>query len=114
MNLDYQFTKQLGAFVSLGYGHTRYYKRNTLYKNQFIGEIGLSLSYNRNNHADHKELNLLEDILTDSTNNDIYALPPVKRPWVAAAQTAIINVGVFSWNRFHKHADYSYITLNSV
>lgn len=114
VNLDYQFTKQLGAFVSLGYGHTRYYKRNTLYKNQLIGEIGLSLSYTRNNHADHKELSLLEDILTDSTNNDIYALPPVKRPWVAAAQTAIINVGVFSWNRFHKHADYSYITLNSV
>lgn len=114
LNIDYQITKNLGAFASLGYGHTRYYKRNTLYKNQLIGEIGLSLSYNRNNNADHNTPSFLEEILTDTTHNDIYAPPLVKRPWVAVAQVGIINVGVFSWNRFHKHTDYSYITLNSV
>ena len=102
------------SFGSIGYGHTPYYKRHPPLKNQMVGEIRLGLAYTPNPPYDRNHPSLLEDILTDSTNNDIYALPPVKRPWVAAAQTAIINVGVFRGNRFHKHADYSYLTFNSL
>lgn len=50
VNIDYQINKSLGAFVSTGYGNTRYYGSHELYKQQFIIQGGISVRYNK-----HKE-----------------------------------------------------------
>lgn len=47
INLDWQLGRTLGAFVSAGYGDTRYYHHSRRYRSRPIIEAGLSLKYNR-------------------------------------------------------------------
>ena len=47
VNLDWQLGRTLGAFVSAGYGDTRYYCHSRRYRDRAIIEAGLSLKYNR-------------------------------------------------------------------
>lgn len=47
LNIDYQLGRTLGAFVSAGYGDTRYYSNSHRYRNRAIIEAGVSLKYNR-------------------------------------------------------------------
>ena len=47
INLDWQLGRTLGAFVSAGYGDTRYYCHSRRYRDRAIIEAGLSLKYNR-------------------------------------------------------------------
>jgi hypothetical protein len=48
VNADYRIGEFLGAFVSLGYGDTRYYHHADEYRNRAIVEAGLSLRYHHN------------------------------------------------------------------
>lgn len=43
LNADYSFNRYLGAFVSAGYGNTRYYHRSRLYRQRFIAEAGIAV-----------------------------------------------------------------------
>ena len=43
LNLDYQLWHKVGLFVSTGYGNTRYYYKDRLYKHEFILEGGITL-----------------------------------------------------------------------
>ena len=45
MNIDYRLGKTLGTFLSVGYGDTRYYYHAQHYRNRFLAEAGLSLSF---------------------------------------------------------------------
>lgn len=47
VNVDWQLGRTLGAFVSAGYGDTRYYSHSRRYRDRAIVEAGLSLKYNR-------------------------------------------------------------------
>lgn len=40
INADYQLTKRLGVFASVGWGVTRYYNRNETYRNRPLVELG--------------------------------------------------------------------------
>lgn len=46
-NIDYQLKRNLGVFLSTGYGNTRHYGSHHLYKNQFLLEGGIALRYNK-------------------------------------------------------------------
>lgn len=45
MNLDLQINRTIGAFVSVGYGDTRYYRHSRRYRDRAIFEAGLSFGY---------------------------------------------------------------------
>lgn len=47
LNLDYQIGRTAGAFVTVGYGDTRYYHHSRRYRDRAIIEAGVSLRYNR-------------------------------------------------------------------
>lgn len=47
LNLDYLIGRTLGAFVSAGYGDTRYYYHSHRYRDRAIIEAGVSLRYQR-------------------------------------------------------------------
>ena len=114
VNLDCQITPRVGAFASVGYGHTRYYSPNSIYKNEWMGQIGVSLAYRRNQAMHSTERHWLANTLQDTLSEQRMALPEHKRPWLAAAEAAGINVLVFSHNRFISNADYAHISLNSI
>lgn len=47
INLDYAIGRTLGAFVTAGYGDTRYYYHSHRYRHRPIFEAGLTLNYNK-------------------------------------------------------------------
>ena len=42
LNVDYQLTRIIGAFASVGYGNTRYYNHARLYRDRMLAELGLT------------------------------------------------------------------------
>lgn len=42
VNVDYQLTRIIGAFASVGYGNTRYYNHARLYRDRMLAELGLT------------------------------------------------------------------------
>ena len=42
LNVDYQLTRIIGAFASVGYGNTRYYDHAKLYRQRMLAELGLT------------------------------------------------------------------------
>ena len=113
LNADYQITKKLGAFVSVGWGLTRYYDRNETYRNRPLVELGLTYRQPRDQHDswklawDEKRKSL---VFADST----MALPVKKRYWQAAAEATGINIGVQLFDRYALNSDFAQTTLNSL
>jgi hypothetical protein len=113
INADYQISRKLGAFASVGWGVTRYYDRNETYRNRPLVELGITFRQPRNQHdtwmhaweAKRKTL-----VFTDST----MALPVKKRYWRAAAEATAINVGVQLFDRWALNSDFAQTTLNSL
>ena len=113
LNADYQITKKLGAFASVGWGLTRYYDRNETYRNRPLVELGLTYRQPRDQHDswklawDEKRKSL---VFADST----MALPVKKRYWQAAAEATGINIGVQLFDRYALNSDFAQTTLNSL
>ena len=113
LNADYQITKKLGAFASVGWGLTRYYDRNETYRNRPLVELGLTYRQPRDQHDswklawDEKRKSLA---FADST----MALPVKKRYWQAAAEATGINIGVQLFDRYALNSDFAQTTLNSL
>lgn len=113
INADYQISKKIGAFASVGWGVTRYYDRNETYRNRPLVELGITYRQPRNQHDSwmraweekHSKL-----VFTDST----MALPVKKRYWQAAAEATAINVGVQMFDRWALNSDFAQTTLNSL
>ena len=42
LNVDYQLTRIIGAFASVGYGNTRYYNHARLYRHRMLAELGFT------------------------------------------------------------------------
>ena len=113
INADYQITKTLGAFASVGWGLTRYYDRNETYRNRPLVELGLTYRQLRDQHDSWKrawEEKRKALVFADST----MALPVKKRYWQAAAEATGINIGVQLFDRYGLNSDFAQTTLNSL
>ena len=113
INADYQISRKLGAFVSVGWGLTRYYDRNETYRNRPLVEMGLTYRQARDQHDSWKrawEEKRRAIVFADST----MALPVKKRYWQAAAEATAINVGVQLFDRYALKSDFAQTTLRTL
>ena len=113
INADYQISRKLGAFASVGWGLTRYYDRNETYRNRPLIEMGLTYRQARDQHDSWKrawEEKRRAIVFADST----MALPVKKRYWQAAAEATAINVGVQLFDRYALKSDFAQTTLRTL
>ena len=113
INADYQISRKLGAFASVGWGLTRYYDRNETYRNRPLVEMGLTYRQARDQHDSWKrawEEKRRAIVFADST----MALPVKKRYWQAAAEATAINVGVQLFDRYALKSDFAQTTLRTL
>jgi hypothetical protein len=113
INADYQISRKLGAFASVGWGLTRYYDRNETYRNRPLVEMGLTYRQARDQHDSWKrawEEKRRAIVFADST----MALPVKKRYWQAAAEATAINVGVQLFDRYALKTDFAQTTLRTL
>ena len=113
INADYQLTKRLGVFASVGWGVTRYYNRNETYRNRPLVELGMTLCQPRNRH------NTLKAAFGEGRDSLMYgdstmALPGKKHPWWALAEVTGINVGVQLFDRYVTREDFAQTTLRTI
>lgn len=110
LNADYQLNKTIGLYASVGYGDTHYYSHNRHYKNEFIGQLGLTFRYRRSSSASEP----LERRFNDAEAYEQHDGRTVKRPWLAVAEAAGINVFVHCFDRFVLNEDFAKTTLRSI
>ena len=113
INADYQITKRLGAFASVGWEETRYYNHNKSYHSRPLVELGLTLRQARDQHDTWKrawEERVSSIVYSDPT----MALPVKKRYWLAAAEVTGINVGVHLFDRFVIKSDFAQTTFKTL
>ena len=113
INADYRINEKYGAFVSAGWGLTRYYDRNETYRNRPLVELGLTYRQPRNKHDSWKrawEEKRNSFVASDST----LALPVKKRYWQAAAEVTGINIGVQLFDRYALNSDFAQTTLRTL
>lgn len=110
VNADYQINRLLGAFVSVGYGNTRYYSHNASYRHRPILEAGLSMRYNYRTRTSpvRKERVFIED------DDSLCSWPGKKKPWLAAAEATGINVFVHTFDRFVLNEEFAQTTLHTI
>lgn len=113
INADYQLGKYLGAFVSVGYGDTRYYSHNRHYRNRPLIEAGLTIRHQRSQPQDIFDIRRNDDDIMDRTDS-IMALPLKPKPWRAAVEATGINVFVHCFDRFVLGEEFAKTTLNSI
>lgn len=113
INADYQLGKYLGAFVSVGYGDTRYYSHNRHYRNRPLIEAGLTIRHQRSQPQDIFDIRRNDDDIMDRSDS-IMALPLKPKPWRAAVEATGINVFVHCFDRFVLGEEFAKTTLNSI
>ena len=112
-NVDYQISRRIGAFASVGWGITRYYDRNETYRNRPLFEMGMTFRQPRDQRdtwGPAWEEKRAAIVYGDST----MALPVKKRYWQAAAEVTGINVGVQLFDRWALKSDFAQTTLRSI
>lgn len=113
INADYQISKRIGAFASVGWGLTRYYNRNETYRNRPLIELGLTLRSQRD--QDNNWSGIWEDKRKSYSATDSTMVLPVKKHyWQAAAEVTGINVGVQLFDRYVAKSEFAQTTLNSI
>ncbi len=110
INADYQINRFLGAFVSVGYGNTRYYSHNASYRHRPIFEAGLSMRYRYRTRLSPvpKSRVYIEE------GDSLCLWPGKKKPWLAAAEVTGINVMVHSFDRFALNEEFAQTTLHTI
>ena len=113
INADYQITKRLGVFASVGWGITRYYDHNETYRNRPLAELGLTLRQPRHEHDTWKAV--WEKKRANQENNDsTMVMPGKKHPWRALAEVTGINAGVQLFDRFVTKVDFAQTTMRTI
>lgn len=112
LNADYQLTDNVGAFVSAGWGDTRYYHHWKHYRSRPLVEAGLTFRYHhslqRDNAADWQKAQ------QPAPDDSLMALGlGTKHPWWALAQVTGINAGVHLFDRYALNADFAQTTLHA-
>lgn len=124
LNLDYQINSVVGAYISTGYGTTRYYGSHENYRSRPMIEAGITLHYDRNHEAETKwidekirdynfQMRLLEQAKSDSLFR-FYDHNYTKQRWGNALAGVVgINVFVHCFDRFVLRRDFAKTTLNT-
>ncbi|MGI6223266.1 MAG: DUF3943 domain-containing protein [Prevotella sp.] len=112
-NVDYRINRTLGAFVSVGYGDTRYYGHHRKYENEWIAEAGLTIHWpHRHSSYDIFAPNPRRESVADSLIarwND-----GRKNYWLAAAEATGINVLVHCFDRFVMNEDFAQVHFKDI
>lgn len=116
LNVDYQITRTLGAFASVGYGNTRYYDHSRLYRHRMLAEMGLTFRLIRPEKMREAPVSLYDKEETNSISIFDFDNPKnkEKHPWKAAAEAFGINVLVQSFDRFILNEDFAKISWSSI
>ena len=111
LNADYQISRIVGGFATIGYGDTRYYHHAQRFRDRPFFETGLTFRYP---HGDKPNAALWEKRKHKSPADSLMALMPEKHPWWALAEVTGINIFVHSFDRFVAKEDFAQVTLNSL
>lgn len=111
LSLEYQATKNLAIFGSVGYGNTRYYEHNKEYKRGMIGQIGLAINWHRNQGAGLPDIQKRLRNYGDSLVQHTYSQ---KRYWRAATEVTAINAFVHLVDRYPLNKDYAQVTWSDL
>lgn len=115
LNADYQLSRTVGLFASVGYGDTRYYHHEQSYRHRFLAEAGLTFRYphnpNRASAVVHRSGN--DDAETNSQFSALNSQLRSKHPWWALAEATGINVFVHCFDRFALNADFAQTTMRT-
>ena len=111
LNADYQLSRSVGLFASVGYGDTRYYHHQKSYRHRMLAEAGLTFRYPHNDSRQSAVVKRFED----TTPADSLMAPGLgkKHPWWALAQVTGVNVFVHCFDRFALNADFAQTTMNT-
>lgn len=114
LNADYRVSDRLGAFVTVGWGLTRYYDRNETYRDRPLAELGLSFHYPRNLHDSWRRA--WEERRVRLASADSAMAPSERRKgyWQAAAEVTAINAGVQLFDRYALNADFAQTTIHTL
>ena len=111
LNADYQLSRNIGLFASVGYGDTRYYYHELKYRDRMLGEAGVTFRYPHNMNRNTSVVHRSE---AESPADSLMALGlGRKHPWWALAQVTGVNVFVHCFDRFILNADFAQTTLNT-
>lgn len=109
LNVDYQLTKKLGVFATVGYGKTWYYHDWKKFRDRLFVETGISLRYNRNGRS---QQTFHEDNANEE--NDYGNRRQQKsHTWWALAEVTAVNAGVHLFDRCVTNQEYAQTTLNT-
>lgn len=131
VNLDYRINKELGAFVSAGWGTTHYYWENKHYKSKALLEAGIVMrfkpertqSYGGTTGTAERSMAeryrmLMENDSTLHIHNLQFAYNDPKeqrkRPWKAAAEITAVNALVHCVDRFALRYDFAKVNFKSI
>ena len=111
LNADYQLSRTIGAFASIGYGDTRHYHHAKRYRNRLLAEAGLTFRYPHNANRETALVHRSEDVAPA----DSLMAPGLgkKHPWWALAQVTGVNVFVHLFDRVITNQDFAQTTLNT-
>ena len=111
LNADYQLTRNLGVFASVGYGDTRYYYHEKSYRHRMLAEAGLTFRYPHNKNRETAVVIRSEP----STPADSLMAPGLgkKHPWWTLAQVTGVNAFVHLFDRFAMNEDFAQTTLHT-
>ena len=105
LNADYQLTRNMGLYASVGYGDTRYYHRAEKYRHRFLAEAGLTFRYPHNANRQTSVVRRSED---EAPDDSLMALGLGKKhPWWALAEVTGVNVFVHLFDRFASNLDFA-------
>ena len=110
LNADYQLSRVVGGFASIGYGDTRYYHHAHHFREKPIFEAGLTF---QSPHGNKPNAALWEKRRQTAPPDSLMALSREKHPWWALAEVTGINAGVHGFDRFVTNRDFAQTTLNS-
>lgn len=110
LNADYQISRVVGGFASIGYGDTRYYHHVRRFRDRPLFEAGLTFRYPHNNKPGD---NSWERQRHRSPADSLMAVSREKHPWWALAEVTGINVFVHGFDRFVTKDEFAQTTLNS-
>ncbi|MGI6231535.1 MAG: DUF3943 domain-containing protein [Prevotella sp.] len=125
LNLDYDISPMLGAYVSAGYGTTRYYGSHHNYRSRPLVEAGLTFRYRHNinkykkwEEERERDYQYYLQQLGDKPAGLLYRMDDPqynkKHWWRAAMLTTGINVLVHCFDRFVMNEDFAQVTFKDI
>jgi hypothetical protein len=111
LNADYQLSRNVGLFASVGYGDTRYYYHELDYRRRFLAEAGLTFRYP---HNANRETAVVKRTEEHAPADSVMALGlGTKHPWWALAQVTGVNAFVHFFDRVITNQDFAQTTLHT-